>query len=152
MGILRILIFTKGGLLGIVDMSKEKVEFMLEWPEDFSINGMALVAALVSVYQVSKQNVITFNEIMKYATPDTKILFGERGIKVLRKPYWVAYLAEDSDYILVAELDSAKDTNNAVNFLRDLSKRIRDAPEEAIMVCTEALQFAWSRLKYPSEG
>ncbi|MEX0567551.1 MAG: hypothetical protein Q6363_000120, partial [Candidatus Njordarchaeota archaeon] len=143
----RILIFTKGGLLGIVDISKENVEFKLEWPEDFSINGMALVATLISVFQISKQSVITFDEIMKYAPAETKILFGERGIKVLRKPYWLAYISENSDYILVAELDSSGNRESVIRFLKELSEHIRDAPEEAIMVCTEALQFAWERLK-----
>mgnify|MGYP000565996166 CR=1 FL=1 len=144
--IYRLLIFTKGGLLGIIDFSKDKVEFQLEWPEDVSISGMALVATLINVIQRHNSNVICFEDIMKYAAPEAKVLFGEKGARVLKKPLWLAYVPENSDYILVAEYYRREDRDKVVEFLEALSAHIRDVPEESIMVCTEALKCAWELL------
>lgn len=139
----RLLIFTKGGLLGIIDFSKERVEFLLEWPEDTSISGMALVATLMSILEKKNSRYVTFEDVMQYAPPEIKILFGEKGIKVLRKPLWVAYIGEDSDYIIIAEYKKSEDKDVVIDFLRRLSSFLKDIPEEAILVCTESLKFAW---------
>ncbi len=139
----RLLIFTKGGLLGIIDFSKERVEFLLEWPEEVSISGMALVATLMSILDKKDDPIITFKDIMNYASPDVKILFGEKGIKLLKKPLWMAYVGKDSDYIVIAEYNTENDKYLVVDFLRQLVSFLKDIPEEAILVCTETLKFAW---------
>jgi len=139
----RLLIFTKGGLLGIIDFSKERVEFLLEWPEDTSIGGMALVATLMSILEKKNSRYVTFEDVMQYALPEIKILFGEKGIKVLRKPLWVAYIGEDLDYIIIAEYKKSEDKDIVIDFPRRLSIFLKDIPEEAILVCTESLKFAW---------
>jgi len=142
----RLLIFTKGGLLGVIDFTKEKVEFHLEWPEDISINGMALVASLMNVLEKNKKEVITFEDILKYASPEAKILFGERGSRVLRKPFWLAYTNDTVDYLFVAEYEVKELRDQVVDFLKRLAAHLKDVPEEAILVCTEALKFAWETI------
>ncbi len=146
----RLLIFTKGGLLGIIDF-RGQVKFDLEWPEDVSINGMALVASIISVLEKIKKEVITFEDIMNHAPPEAKILFGERGSKVLKTPYWLAYTDDSTDYLFVAEYIKEDVKEDVVNFLRKLAKHLQDIPEEAILVCTEALKFAWEKIVAPNQ-
>ena len=139
----RLLIFTKGGLLGIIDMTKDKVEFTLEWPEEFSISGMAFIAALMSVFERAKSDIIVFDDIMKYAPPEAKILLGEKGMKILRKPFWLAYIDDVTDYVFVAEYSEKENKERVIDFLKRLATHLKDIPEEAILVCTEALKMVW---------
>ena len=147
----RLLIFTKGGLLGIIDFRKEKVKFDLEWPEDISINGMALVASIISVLENVNKEVITFEDIMKYASSEAKILFGERGSKILRTPFWLAYTNDIVDYLFIAEYVREDVKQEVIDFLKKLADHLKDVPEEAILVCTEALKFAWEKIVMPNQ-
>ena len=38
-----------------------------------------------------------------------------------------------------------------IDFLKKLADHLKDVPEEAILVCTEALKFAWEKIVAPNQ-
>jgi len=105
----RILVFSGGGLVSVIIFENSEAIILIDWPESVTLQSMALVAKMYNVYR-------------------------ETGRRVIFRSSWVAYIPEDSDYIVVAKLKQKKYLLPVVGLIRRIGKALKDVPEESSLI------------------
>jgi len=105
----RILVFSGGGLVSVIIFEDNEARVLIDWPESITLQSMALVAKMYNVYR-------------------------ETGRRVIFRSSWVAYIPEDSDYIVVAKLKQKKYLLPVVGLTRRIGKALKDVPEESGLI------------------
>lgn len=105
----RILVFSGGGLVSAVFFSKNKAEILIDWPETMTLQSMKLVAKILNMYR-------------------------ETGQRVIFSGLWVAYIPEQSEYIVMAKLKNKRYLLSAVGLVRRISKELEGIPEETNLI------------------
>ena len=105
----RILVFSGGGLVSVIIFEDNEARVLIDWPESIALQSMALVAKIYNVYR-------------------------ETGRRIIFRSSWVAYIPEDSDYIVVAKLKQKKYLLPIVGLTRRIGKALKDVPEESGLI------------------
>ena len=105
----RILVFSGGGLVSAVVFDDDKAKILVDWPESVALQSMALVAKIYNIYR-------------------------KTGRRVIYQNLWVAYIPEDSDYIVMAKIEHKKYLLPVVGLIRRIGKSLSGAPEESSLI------------------
>ena len=136
---MRIMILSRGGLISIIDMAKERA--ITSWPEELSLSGMALVALLLRFLYEYRENVITFDKILEKSNDDLISLFYDQGYKLINSPMWVAYISENSEYIAIAEYNKKTNTPIVINLLKYIIDHLEDLPEDSLLISDATMKL-----------
>ena len=136
---MRIMILSRGGLISIIDMAKERA--ITSWPEELSLSGMALVALLLRFLYEYRENVITFDKILEKSNDDLISLFYDQGYKLINSPMWVAYVSENSEYIAIAEYNKKTNTPIVINLLKYITDHLEDLPEDSLLISDATMKL-----------
>jgi len=136
---MRIMILSRGGLISIIDMAKERA--ITSWPEELSLSGMALVALLLRFLYEYRENVITFDKILEKSNDDLISLFYDQGYKLINSPMWVAYVSENSEYIAIAEYNKKTNTPIVINLLKYIIDHLEDLPEDSLLISDATMKL-----------
>ncbi len=141
----RIMILSKGGLISIIDLTNGKA--IMDWPEELSLSGMALVALFLRFVYEYKESIITFDKIVEKSSDDMISIFYDQGHKLIKSPLWVAYVSENSDYLVVAEYKQKIHMPMIINLLRQIADGLEDIPEDSALVSKVTMKLIEKYLK-----
>lgn len=105
----RILIFSGGGLISIVSFNENNAEIWVNWPEDVTLRSMKLVADMLNLMQKTKRRIV------------------HNGL-------WVAFISEQSEYIVMAKVREKRYILATVGLLRRIAHALREFPEESTLI------------------
>jgi len=105
----RILVFSGGGLVSVVVFENHKVKILVNWPQSVTLQSMSLVAMMYNIYHKTGRRIIFYKR-------------------------WVAYIPEDSEYIVMAKLRHKGYLLPIVGLIRRISKALKGAPEESSLI------------------
>jgi len=110
------MIFSGGGLLSIIQFSEDSASILTRWSEDISLSAMSLVALMLKE-------------------------FHERKTRVIIRGRWVAYIPEESNYIPMAKVKSARYVVGTIGFIRRVALELKDLPEESILISKKVVEI-----------
>ena len=105
----QILVFSGGGLISIVSFKNEHAEIWVNWPESVTLKSMKLVADILNLMQRTKRRIV-YNNL------------------------WVAYVSEQSEYIIMAKIREKRYVLPSVGLLRRIARAISELPEESNLI------------------
>ncbi len=112
----RIMIFSGGGLLSIIQFGEDTASILTNWSEDISLSAMSLVALMLKEYY-------------------------EKKTRVIIRGRWVAYIPEESGYIPMAKVRSSRYVASTIGFIRRVALELKDMPEESILISRKVIEI-----------
>jgi len=114
----RILVLSGGGLVSVVDVHGDIANIWVDWPEEYSVKAMELVAQILSEQKRRQSSII------------------------LHEP-WVVYVPDSNgvDFMVLARARDKRFLFLVIGFLRRLARVLAGLPEESNIVGERVVEF-----------
>lgn len=114
----RILVLSGGGLVSVVDVRGDIANIWVDWPEEYSVKAMELVAQILSEQKRRQSSII------------------------LHEP-WVVYVPDSNgiDFMVLARARDKRFLFLVIGFVRRLARVLAGLPEESNIVGERVVEF-----------
>lgn len=148
----KVIIFSNGGLIGIVSFTKRMLVRLnadpnVEWDENISLGGMLVSSLLLKIHCETGKNVIGSEEFRSLLDDSSFSEFFKKIVQPQDDSLFLAYIDDRSDFFAIAEYTDPKKENKILDYLRDLTMSLKDFPEESNIICQEAMKIAKKHFK-----
>jgi len=120
----RILVLSGGGLISVVDVIGDMARIWIDWPEEYSVKAMKLVAQILNEHKRRQSSII------------------------LHEP-WVVYVpnSDGTDFLILARAKDKRFLFLVVGFIRRLARALVGLPEESNMIGEKVVEFLQNHLR-----
>ncbi|MCR8463060.1 MAG: hypothetical protein QXH55_02805 [Candidatus Korarchaeota archaeon] len=119
----RIFVLSYGGLVSAIYIKDSEADILIDWPKEYSINVMKLVAHVLREQE-------------------------QKNLNILLRDKWLAYVSDPdkSSFIVLARVKNKGLKLLALSLIKQLAEFIKDLPEESTIVGEKVVEFLQRRV------
>ncbi|MEM4533873.1 MAG: hypothetical protein QXY55_01945 [Candidatus Korarchaeota archaeon] len=119
----RIFVLSYGGLVSAIYIKDSEADILIDWPKEYSINVMKLVAHVLREQE-------------------------QKNLNILLRDKWLAYVSDPdkSSFIVLARVKNKGHKLLALSLIKQLAEFIKDLPEESTIVGEKVVEFLQRRV------